>query len=186
MADAQAALVLVQGRGVIENKQGSSPPSRWGIDDTGTNLSDLPTAANLETQYWYDDNGGLRFQFDNPYYVAPPPPPDPVERIVATGGGWENSFDYYYFGTTGGLYLYGLVDKGSTARYDDSDQWDIEYNPGDGKFYDIGTSQPVQWGPDNTGTNTSDFPTSTNMPIHYWYSSGGNLKLQFNNPYYVA
>ena len=54
---------------------GDNKPTKWGIDDTGTNVSVFPTNPNMQTLYWYNDDGSLlRFSFDNPYYVAPPAP----------------------------------------------------------------------------------------------------------------
>jgi hypothetical protein len=50
---------------------GGASPYKYGIDNTGTNLSDFPNEANMQTLYWYNNSGGLTFQFDNPYYVAP-------------------------------------------------------------------------------------------------------------------
>ena len=136
----------------------------------------------MPVQYWFNDNGDtLFFQFDNPYYVAPP---EPVERLVATGGQWQDLNDFYYFETTAeGRYLYSLVDGGTTNKYSG---YDIEYDPYDGKFYDVGTANPVEWGSDNTGTNISVFPTDTNMPIHYWYDANSKFYFQFDNPFYVA
>jgi hypothetical protein len=91
----------------------------------------------MQTLYFYDNGADyLRFQFDNPYYVAPP---EPVERIEATAGAFSSTFVYVYFETTSdGQFLYGLVDKGSTSRNSGSDEWDVAYDPSDGKFYDIG------------------------------------------------
>ena len=164
---------------------GSSIPHKWGINDNGTNLSVFPTTANLETCYWYNENSHLMFQFDNPYYVAPP---EPVAILVATAGAYSGVYDFIYFETTSeGRYLYGLVDKGSTVRRNNSDQWDVEYNPIDKKFHDVGINQPTRWNNDNTGTTVSFFPTAANMPVHYWYNeSGGALQYQFDNPYYVV
>jgi hypothetical protein len=128
----------------------------------------------------------MRFVFDNPYYVAPPAP-DPVERLVATGGNWQGSYDYYYLETTPeGRFLYGLVDEGSENTTSDGDDRYIEYDPSDRKFHDIGSGPPNTWATDDTGTNLSDFPTQSNMPIHYWYKDTGVFKFQFDNPYYVA
>jgi hypothetical protein len=166
--------------------EGSSSPATWSVDNTCTNLLAFETAANMPIHYWYHSTGTLNFQFDNPYYVAPPPPPEPVERLVATGGNWQGSYEYYYFGTNNGLYLYGLVDKGSTVRFNGSNQWDVEYNPSDSKFHDVGPDNPYVWGIDDTGANTSDFPTAANMETQYWYEDNGQFMFQFDNPYYVA
>ena len=43
----------------------------WGIDDTGANVSEFPTNPNMPIQYWYYSSDAFKFQFDNPYYVAP-------------------------------------------------------------------------------------------------------------------
>ena len=137
----------------------------------------------MQTHYWYDAHPTLQFQFDNPFYVAPPLP-DPVMRLVITEGGYS-AFDYYYFGTNNGHYIYGMVSKGETDRYVD-DRWDISFNPGDGIFHDLGSNNPTKWGFDNTGTNLSAFPTDPNMQTHYWYDDNGSLRYQFDNPYYVA
>jgi len=168
---------------------GSSDPITWSTDANGTNLSAFPTAANIQTLYWYQSDDVLVFVFTNPYYVAPPvdEPDESFKRLVATGGNWQGSFDYYYFGTTSeGRYLYGLVNQGSTVRLNGDDQYDIEYDPSDGKWYDVGSNTPTTWGIDETGTNLSSFPTNPNMPIQYWYYSDGTFKFQFDNPYYVA
>ena len=67
----------------------------------------------------------------------------------------------------------------------ETDHWDFEYDPSDGKFYDIGQWYPHNWGIDANGTNLSNFPTTDpNMQTHYWY--GDTLYFQFDNPYYVA
>ena len=113
---------------------------------------------------------------------------NPKKRLVATGGSWETNRDYYYFETTPeGRYLYVLVDKCSTDRLLGADDWDIEYNPSDGKFYDVGSGQPHKWGFDDIGTNISAFPTLANMQTHYFYGSdSGSLRFQFTNPYHIA
>ena len=169
---------------------GSFTPYNWGIDNTGTNLTafnEHPTNPNMQIQYWYSEAGdNLQFQFDNPYYVAPPAPPEPVMRIEPTGGSWQGGFDYYYFETNNGQYIYGLVQKGETARNGGSADYDVKYDPSDGKFHDVGTSNPYKWATDANGTNILDLPTSTNMPILYLYNSDVVLKFQFTNPYYVA
>ena len=118
-------------------------------------------------------------------YVAPPP--DPVAIIVATGGSWENNYDYLYFETTSeGRFLYRMVIKGDTDRHSGSDQWDLEYDTSETKWYDVGSSSPHVWGIDNSGANTSDFSTAGNTETHYWYDNIGTLKIQFTDPYYVA
>jgi hypothetical protein len=114
-------------------------------------------------------------------------PDENQKRIVMTGGAWEGIYDYLYFETTpDDRYLYGLVSIGSNDRLSGSDEWDVIYEPTDAKFYDVGHKNPYQWGVDNTGTNLSAFETAANMPIHYWYDTGGTLKFQFDNPFYVA
>jgi len=158
---------------------------KWGEDNTGTNLSAFETTANMPILYWYDGEDDLSFQFDNPYYVAPPEPDENQKRIVATGGSWQGSYDYFYLETTAeGRYLYNLVNKGTTNTQADDHR--IAYDPSDGKFHDGGGATPGNWGADDTGTNLTVFPTLSNMPTHYFYdNSGGNLDLQFDNPYYV-
>ena len=79
-----------------------------------------------------------------------------------------------------------MVTQGSTDRLGGNDKWDVEYDPSDGKFYDVGSENPYKRGEDNTGTNSTAFPTTANMETHYWYDSGGTLNFQFDNPYYVA
>ena len=163
---------------------GNKAPINWGQDNTGTNSSEFPTNANRPTHYWYSLNNDLRFQFDNPYYVAPP---DPVARLVATGGGWEGTYDYLCFETTSdGRYLYDLVPQGTDTKYQPGDAFAFEYDPSDGKSYDVGSEIPYIWGIDDIGTNLSAFPTSSNMEKHYFYHSNGDLRFQFENPYYVA
>jgi len=167
---------------------GTNKPSLWGIDDIGTNLSAFPTAPNMQTQYWYDDGGGFRFQFNNPYYVAPPvdEPDENKKRIVFTDGDWNGLYDYYYMETTAeGRYLYGLVDEGTTNTVS-ANNFSVEYDPSDGKFYDVGGLDPYKWATDADGTGLSDFPTATNQGIYYLYNSGGDLKCQFENPFYVV
>jgi len=162
------------------------------------NWNDNPTKEEIENEnhnvkYIYSDT--TMFDNETKHFTytriiqAPPEEPvvEPVERIEATGGDWGSNYDYVYFETTEGRYLYGLVAKGSTARLNGDDIWDVEYDPSNGKWYDVGDNKPTKWGQDNTSTNTSAFPTAANMPIHYWYDeSGGTLKFQFDNPYYVA
>jgi len=162
-----------------------TPVSYEDIDGGGIpSIEPFPTLPNIETQYWYDDGNVLRFQFTNPYYVAVV---EPVQRLEPIAGNWEGSFDYYYFETTSeGRYLYGLVPEGSTSRFSGDDQWDVEYDPSDSIFYDVGSSVPYKWGIDANGTGLSDFPTDPNMETHYWYNENGNVDFQFTNPYYVA
>jgi len=149
---------------------GTNRPSKYGQDNTGTNILPLPTSSNMPIIYLYNSDDGFSFQFDNPYYVAPP---EPVARIVGTGGDWETNYDYLYFETTPeGRYLYGLVHKSTTTKYAD-DTRDIEYDPIDKKFHDVGGAFPHLWGQDNTGTNILDFPTLSNMETHYWYRLNG-------------
>jgi len=117
---------------------------------------------------------------------TPVAPPEPVARIEPTGGSWQGDYDYHFLSTNNGQYIYELVHKGSTNSDSGWEVFDVKYDPSDGKWYDIGSNHPEQWGIDDTGTNLSDFPTDPNMPIQYWYSSGGSLRFQFDNPYYVA
>jgi len=109
---------------------------------------------------------------------------EPVARLVATYGSWENKYDYLYFETTlEGRFVYNLVYKDTTNSLNG---YDIEYNPIDGEWYDVGAKNPYTWGIDDTGTNTSAFPTAANMKTQYWYQENGGLNFQFDNPYYVA
>ena len=166
---------------------GSSVPSQWGHDDTETNLIDFPTDANMETQYWYQSNGNFVFQFDNPFYVEPPPQPDEInKRLVATGGQYDGTFEYLYFSTTPeGNFVYGLVETNSSVRYSPTN-YDFEFNPSDGKFYDSGSSYPAKWGTDANATGLSVFPTTANMQTLFWYNeSGDTLIFQFDNVFYV-
>ena len=153
-------------------------------------------ADNTEesTNIYFDDirvynvelSSSVMIDVYNENYVAPPP--DPVARIVATGGNWNNRFDYLYIETTSyGRFLYGVLVKGSNNFQEWSPETYMEYEPSDGKFYDVGPLSPYKWGIDDTGTNTSAFPTAANMPIQYWYNEDGSLlQIQFDNPYYVA
>ena len=53
---------------------GSSAPVGWSEDTEGGGMAAIvafPTAANLQTQYWYDDDLYLKFQFTDPYYEVP-------------------------------------------------------------------------------------------------------------------
>ena len=165
---------------------GSCHPYLWGIDANKNGISAFPTTSNMQTHFWYNDSDNtLIFQFDNPYYV----PPEPVERIVATAGNFSSTTDYYYFSTTSdGRYLYGLVDKDSTTRIavGNATDWDVEYDPINGKFYDAGPKEPFKWGTDDTGANLSDVPTTANMETLYWYDDNGSLNFQIENPYYGA
>jgi hypothetical protein len=167
---------------------GSKTPHTWGVDNTGTNLLPLPTANNMQTIYFYASSGDLEIGFDNPYYVAPDEPVvEPVERLVTTDGSWNGLYDYVYIETTSdGRFLYGLVDKGSNDFPEWSPPYDVEYEPSDGKFYDVGSSHPAQWGEDNTGTNLTAFPTAANLETQFWYDASDDLRFQFHNPYYVA
>jgi hypothetical protein len=76
-----------------------------------------------------------------------------------------------------------LVKRGSTER--NNTAYDFLYNPSDGKYYDGGSADPTTWAIDDSGTNMLAFPTQSNMPVLYFYSSGGALLLQFINPYYI-
>jgi len=82
-------------------------------------------------------------------------------------------------------FLYSLVDVGTTNTVS-GDNFDVEYDPSDGKFYEICGLDPYKWDIDDSGANISDFPTAGNIETHYWYNSSGDLKYQFDNPYYVA
>ena len=168
---------------------GSSYPAKWGTDAIATGLSVFPISANMETLYWYNEEGDtLIFQFDNVFYVAPPPP-DPVARLVATGGAWGSDYDYFYMETTAdGKYLYGLGNKSDSSANSGSGWYAhyIKYNPNDDKWYDVGTSHPSQWDINANGTNLSAFPTDPNMQTQYGYDGSGGLRFQFQNPYYVA
>jgi hypothetical protein len=48
---------------------GSFSPYSWGDSSTGVEQS-FPTAANLETQYFFKSDGNLAMSFTDPYYVA--------------------------------------------------------------------------------------------------------------------
>jgi hypothetical protein len=71
---------------------GDSTPATWGSDNTGTNLSDFPTAANMPIQYWHSPSSSSKFQFDNPYYVAP----EPGYRYLAFYGETASGFGWFY------------------------------------------------------------------------------------------
>jgi hypothetical protein len=161
------------------------------------NLHDKPTKEEIENEnhnvkYIYSDTNMFDSETEHFTYTriiqAPPEPVvEPVERLVANGGSWYNRFDYLYVETTPeGRYLYGLVEKGSTARLNNDIFWDVEYDPSDNRFYDVGASNPYTWGIDDVGTNLSAFPTAGNMKTQYWYHENGDLILQIDNPYYVA
>jgi len=109
-------------------------------------------------------------------------------RLVSTAGDlWFPNYDYYYFSTTPeGRYLYGLVETGTENRLSNTDEWDIEYNPDNNMFYNIGSSSPSLWDTDANGNGTSAFPTAANMQTHYLYDLNDNFMIQFDNPYYVA
>jgi len=115
-----------------------------------------------------------------------PPALDPVERLVLTGGVNIDLFDYYYFGTNDDRFLHGLVEIDTDNRRNGDAVWDIEYDLNDGKWYDVGANVPYWWGVDDRGTNLTEFPTSTNMETLLLYDDFNILKMQFNNPYYVA
>ena len=118
--------------------------------------------------------------------IVQTPTVEPVEKLVGIDG-WNNAYDYLYFETTpDGRFLSSLVIKGETSRLNDSTQWDVEYDPGDKKFYDVGTSTPHKWGVDNTSTNLATFPTAANLETYCWYDDSGDFKFRFDNPYYVA
>jgi hypothetical protein len=53
---------------------GGDDPEKWGTyaDADETNLSYFPSGANLETQYWFTDDGTLFFQFINPFLIEMP------------------------------------------------------------------------------------------------------------------
>jgi hypothetical protein len=160
------------------------------------NLHDNPTKKEIENEnhnvkYIYSDTT----MFDNEtehftytrIFQSDKAVVEPVARLVATGGSYENNYNYYYFGTTSeGRFLHGLVPKGTVDRFNGNSGFDVEYNPSDGKFGDVGSQNPSIWGQDNTGTNLTVFPTLSNMQTHYWYDPNGNLNFQFDNPYYVA
>jgi hypothetical protein len=108
----------------------------------------------------------------------------PVARIVATAGAWFQSYDYWYLETTPeGRFLYGLVSTGTVNILSNAE---VEYDPSDGKFYDVGPSDPSQWSQDDTGTNLAAFPTTSNMQTLYWFGIDNYLEFQFDNPYYEA
>jgi hypothetical protein len=72
--------------------------------------------------------------------------------------------EYVHFGTGSiGRYLYGIVITGLSTRLINSTQWDVEYDPIDRKFYDVGIENPQYWGLDELGTNIQDFPTPANI-----------------------
>ena len=154
---------------------------------TTDNIQTRSFTTNQTMNVIVQGTGGYEFTSSIDLVIPPADPVvEPVERLVATGGNYED-FDYLYFETTlEGRYLYGLVSKGKTNRLNGLDVWDIEYDPRDGKFYDVGSNNPFQWGKDNTGTNLSAFPTATNLQTHYFYKEDDSLNFQFNNPYYVA
>jgi hypothetical protein len=184
LIDSSYAIEYDPSDGMFHDK-GSNIPYQWGIDNTGTNLSNFPTTdPNMQTHYWYNNAGDeLKFQFDNPFYVAPPVPDENQKRLVPTAGSWANTHEYYYFETTTeGRFLYSRVTKNTKSK---QDGYDVEYEPSSGIFHDVGSDNPYTWGIDNTGTNLSNFPTTDpNMQTHYWY--GDTLYFQFDNPYYVA
>jgi len=72
---------------------GSAKPSKWSVDDIGTNISAFPTATNMPIQYWYDGSDILMFQFDNPYYVAPD---EPGYRYLAFYGTTGSANGWFY------------------------------------------------------------------------------------------
>jgi hypothetical protein len=158
------------------------------------NLHDNPTKEEIENEnhnvkYVYSDTTMFDGETDHFTYTRIVPVDEPDEsqkRLVGTGGAWQGSYDYLYKETTAeGRYLYGLVNIGDTDS-NQGDGYDFEYDPSDGKFYDVGPSQPYKWATDANGTNLSDFPNTANMPILYWCENNGSLNFQFDNPFYVA
>ena len=125
-------------------------------------------------------------------FEAPEPEPEPgvtpVDRIEPTAGSWVGVYDFLYIETNAntGRFLYRLVRDGTSERVHTGDTLDLEYDPSDGNFHDIGTSAPNKWTDNDAGTGLTSFPTDANMPIHYWYNDGNSMVMQFNNPYYVA
>ena len=128
---------------------GSGQPYKWGIDANGNGISDFPTVANMQTHYWYHENGTLFFQFDNPYYVAP----EPGYRYLAFYGETSVSlptFTELELTLTDGTYIkYGnLVDVGPPVetkewgyyleRNNLSDIFDGDYVWNDRLMYDLG------------------------------------------------
>ena len=118
------------------------------------------------------------FSYSDPNFV------EPVARLVATAGAWFESYDYWYLETTPeGRFLYGLVSTGTVNILSNAE---VEYDPSDGKFYDVGPADPSQWGHDDTGTNLAAFPSSSNMQTLYWFGIDSYLEFQVDNPYYEA
>ena len=122
----------------------------------------------------------------NVNYTAPVEPVQPVQRITPTSGEWyDSNLEYYYFGTTNGKYLYGLVDKDTSNRVGGADSWDVEYDISTGIFNDVGYSFPDKWNSTGDKSLVSDFPTASAIETHYWYDNNdpANLKISFKNPY---
>jgi hypothetical protein len=112
-------------------------------------------------------------------YVAP----EPVTKLTTSGGPWGGVYHYFYVETTTeGRFLYGLDDVSDTRNA----EYDVEYDPSDKKFHDVGIDQPFLWGFDDSSTNLSAFETAANMSTHHWYREGGEYLFSFTNPYYVA
>jgi len=114
--------------------------------------------------------------------------PEYFMRIVATGGNLYGNYDYLYSSTTpSGNYLYSLVNK-DTENKVSGNIFDVEYNPVDKKFYDVGSNVPFKYAqPNSTGELIlSPFPTAANLEIHRFYDDDDVLIFKFDNPYYVA
>jgi hypothetical protein len=112
-----------------------------------------------------------------------------VSIIDLIDGGYDNTYEYKYFSTdtSTGRYVYGLVETGVNTRLYTSLNWDISYDTTDGKFYDIGSSNPSKWSTSASETGTmSDFPTPSNLETHYHFGSDSTFMYTFTNPYYMA
>jgi len=73
--------------------------------------------------------------------------PEYVMRLVPTGGNLFGTYDYLYSSTTSsGNYIYSLVNK-DTENKVSGNIFDIEYNPVDKTFDDVGSNIPLNTQP---------------------------------------
>jgi len=142
------------------------------------NWHDNPTKEEIENEnhnvkYIYSDttmfdNETGHFTYTRIVQAPAGPVVEPVERLIANGGSYNGLYDYLYIETNDGRYLYNLVETGTENKISDSNTHDVEYDPSDNRFYDIGPNVPHKWGIDHTGTNLTAFkehPTAANMQL---------------------
>jgi len=124
--------------------EGSSAIQSGAIYGTNTD----PTSFDATDESNWDYVCDLTIISENP--DPDMPPSEANKRIVATGGNFYGDFDYLYSHTSPSEnYVYSLVVINTDTLTISGHDYDVEYNPVDKTFQDVGTNAPFNYSSDD-------------------------------------